>query len=148
MFAKFTGNFSKTLLLSVLAATSGAMSICADALPSLQSHSEIQEARNDFSQSAPRIHQRDEIDSIESERFIIIRTIDYGYRLIPERDDGVTLTPVFSDKNILGSFDLFFSSKSLRARVGQKIYCDCSGKHLEKNGRSLFFITNAVLFSE
>ncbi len=118
------------------------MAICAGALPSLQSRSEIEEARN-----IPRIDQRDEIDGIKTERFIIIHTVDYGYRLIPDGDDGVTLIPVFSDKNILGSFDLFFSDKSLRARVGQKIYCDCSGKYLEKNGRSLFFITNAVLFS-
>lgn len=80
--------------------------------------------------------------------FMVFWTIDYGYRLNPENDPNVVITPEFDNKDVVQKFDLFFSNENLSRNVGKRIYCDCVGERYQKDGRDYYKVREARLFAK
>jgi hypothetical protein len=83
-----------------------------------------------------------------TEQFIVIYTIDYGYRFRRESDPDKLIVPEFSDKSILNELDHIFSPDNMANYYGKKIYCDCAGELVEREGATFYNVKGGRLYAK
>lgn len=79
--------------------------------------------------------------------FAVSYEMHHGYSLAAESGQPDSIVPILLDKDVKGAFDQFFAQENLAGIVGKRIYCECVGDSLERDGGIFYSIRKARLFA-